>query len=107
MPLPDLLKAVRLPHSAGDRSNECGISISDSELAWLCRFHDDVRNQLVHFEPKGWAIEISGIPHIAILIARIIVDISEIGWAFRHMPAPHFDDLRSDLHQISTMTFPV
>jgi len=33
MPLPDLLKSVRKPFSAGDRSNAKGIQINDQELA--------------------------------------------------------------------------
>lgn len=55
MVLPDLLKAVRRPHSAGDRSNTSGVVINDAELDWLKRFHDGVRNQYTHFEPMGWA----------------------------------------------------
>ena len=84
MSLPDLLKAVRKPNSAGDRSNPRGIALSDTELAWLRRFHDTIRNQFTHFEPMGWSVEVSGMPGLARLCARIIGDVSEIGWAFRH-----------------------
>lgn len=82
--LPDLLKRVRKPHSAGDRSNGAGVTILDSELRWLCHFHEEIRNQFSHFEPRGWSIEVSGIPNLAKLIARIIGDILDLGWAFRH-----------------------
>lgn len=84
MALPDLLKAVRKPFSAGDRRNDIGIEITESELSWLRRFHQDIRNQFVHFAPMAWPIEVSGVPEIASLIARIINDIFEIGWAFRN-----------------------
>lgn len=77
--LPDLLKAVRKTYSAGDRSNAVGVAISDVELAWLRRIHGEVRNQFVHFEPMGWSIEVSGVPDLARLIARILTDMLEIG----------------------------
>ena len=84
MILPDLLKAVRKPNSAGDRSNASGLEISDSELQWLRRFHDEVRNQFVHFQPISWSIEVSGIPELAKLVTRILEEMLTIGWAFRH-----------------------
>lgn len=53
MALSELLKAVRRRHSAGDRRNAEGIVVDDRELAWLTRLHTTVRNQFVHFEPRG------------------------------------------------------
>ena len=97
MPLPDLLKAIRKPRSAGDGSNEAGIAISDKELNWLRYFHDVVRNQFVHFDPMGWSLEVSGIPEIADLTARIIGEIADLGWAFRHQDTAWLDELRTDL----------
>jgi len=101
MPLPNLLKEVRRPHSAGDRSNAAGISISDNEMRRLKHFHDDIRNQFVHFEPMSWSIEVSGIPEIARLIARIIQDILKVGWAFRHMSCEEHDGLQSALADLA------
>ena len=97
MALPELLKAIRKPRSAGDASNEGGISVSDKELNWLRYFHDVVRNQFVHFDPMGWSLEVSGIPEIADLTARIIGDIADLGWAFRHQDAAWLDQFRTDL----------
>ena len=82
--LPELLKDVRKPHSAGDRSNVSGVPITDSEMGWLRRFHEDIRNQFIHFAPMGWSIEVSGVPEIAALIARIVGDIVNKDYAFRH-----------------------
>ncbi|MEL6237239.1 MAG: hypothetical protein AAFQ90_01460 [Pseudomonadota bacterium] len=106
MALPDLLKAVRKPHSAGDCSNSAGVKISDAELDWLQRFHDGMRNQFTHFEPKGWSIEVSGIPQIATLISRIVGEILEMRWAFRHQDSVHRDDLRRSLDRLTTFTWP-
>jgi hypothetical protein len=104
MALPELLKAARKPHSAGNGSD--GVEISDSELSWLRRFHEDIRNQFVHFEPKGWSIEVSGIPEIAQLIARIIGEIVQIGWAFRHLDLAQRKEMGRDLQTLGTIEWP-
>jgi hypothetical protein len=101
MGLPDLLTAVGKPHSAGDRSNAAGVAISESELRWLRRFHKDIRNQFVHFEPMGWSIEVSGIPEIAKLVARIIGEILRIGWAFRHQDLAQREEMERSLQTLA------
>jgi hypothetical protein len=102
MALPLLLKAIRKPKSAGDRSNADGVTVSDPELSWLCRFHRDIRNQFVHFEPRGWAIEVSGIPELAKLISRIILEMLNIGYAFRHQNADQAEELRQNLRALAS-----
>jgi len=102
MGLPDLLKAVRKANSAGDRSNNAGIALADAELAWLIRFHDTVRNQFVHFEPMGWSVEVSGIPAIGALVARIIGDILDARYGFRHQNRNWRDALAADLTRLSS-----
>jgi hypothetical protein len=104
MELPELLKAVRKSRSAGDRSNERGVAITDAEFNWLRRFHDTVRNQFVHFEPMGWSLEVSGIPDIAALTGRIIGEIADAGWAFRHKESEWIDELCDDLAQLAAMS---
>lgn len=102
MALPDLLKAARKPHSAGDRSNSEGVTISDAEYQWLLRIHHDVRNQFTHFEPKGWGLEVSGISDFAKLVARIVGEIFTIGWAFRRLDPPERDEMRMNLSILAT-----
>jgi len=99
--LPDLLKAIRKPQSAGDRSNLSGVRVTDSEFEWLKRFHSEIRNQFTHFEPMGWSIEISGVPALGKLVARIIKDILNIGWAFRQKDEIWRDELRLNLARLS------
>jgi hypothetical protein len=106
MALPDLLKAVRKPNSAGDSSNNPGVGMSDSELNWLCSFHKTIRNEFVHFEPKQWSIEVSGIPELAKLIARIIEDILEQGWAFRHQDSAWREETRQNLQTLASLAWP-
>jgi hypothetical protein len=107
--LPDLLKKARKPRSAGDGGNASGIAISDSELAWLRRFHNDIRNEFTHFSPKGWAIEVSGIPKLTDLAVRIISDVSSAGWAFRHQDDDWRESFASHLRELrrvaSTVSF--
>jgi len=98
---PALLKAIRKPQSAGNRGNERGIILADNDLNWLIYFHDVIRNQFVHFEPMGWSLELSGLPGIAALISRIILDIADCGWAFRHQDGAWLAGLRSDLLRLS------
>lgn len=106
MGLPDLLKALRRPRSAGDRSNAVGIAIKDSELSWLRRFHEDIRNQFVHFEPKGWSIEVSGIPEIARLTARIIEEVLQVGYAFRHQDDARREEMQRNLQALAAIEWP-
>lgn len=107
MAFPDLLKAVRKPHSAGDRSNAIGIQINDSELAWLCRFHLSVRNQFTHFEPVGWSLEVSGILAVAALTARILSEIADVGWAFRHKEHEWREAFQADLGRLASIRLKV
>ena len=100
MDLPALLKRVRKPNSAGDRSNATGINLIDSEMQWLLRFHEEIRNQFTHFAPMGWSIEVSGLPKIASLISRIIAEIAQSGWAFRHMSDVWHKDLSYGLAKL-------
>lgn len=102
MALPDLLKAVRKPNSAGDRSNDAGVALTDAELAWLRRFHDSVRNQFVHFEPMGWSLEVSGISAIGSLVARIMGEILSAGYGFRHKGRVWREALAADLARLSS-----
>lgn len=104
--LPDLLKAVRKPNSAGDRSNDRGVAISDAELEWLRDIHGEVRNQFVHFEPMGWSIEVSGVPELARTVSRILSEMLEMGWAFRHLDGEERTLLTVDLERLARIDWP-
>jgi len=99
--LPELIKLARKPGSCGDGRETTHVRVSDQELNWLHRFHSEVRNQFVHFEPMGWALEVSGLPTLAALVSRIISDTLEAGWAFRHKDAEWRDALRTDLETLA------
>ena len=105
MALPELLKAVRKPGSAGDGISP-SVAISSGEFNWLRRFHDELRNQFIHFEPMGWSIEVSGVPGLARLVARIVSDVLEAGWGFRSMDSAWREALRADLARLSSVALP-
>jgi len=68
----------------------------------------DLRNDFSHFTPKGWSIELTGLPVIFLDALDVIEEISEDPWSFRHMePQEHvqlknlINQLRTELGQIS------
>ncbi|HEV7340152.1 MAG TPA: hypothetical protein VGN68_00815 [Sphingopyxis sp.] len=101
MNLPSLLKAIRKPRSAGDGSNESGVLVSELELEWLCSFHETIRNQFTHFAPMGWSVEVSGIPELGKLIGRIIGDIVDMHWGFRHVRIQELRLFRCDIDKLA------
>ena len=48
------------------------------------------RNDFTHFTPKGWSIETTGLPNIALDIIGVIEKISVDPWSFRHMEKNDF-----------------
>nr|WP_321444591.1 hypothetical protein [uncultured Cohaesibacter sp.] len=101
--LPELLKEIRKPNTQGGSFNSKGIQISDAELAWLKRIHEEFRNRYSHFSPAGWSFEISGVPAIAQLVVRIIRDIQISGWAFRHLEEEQGAEMTMDLERLAKL----
>lgn len=106
MPLPELLKKVQTPYSAGNRSSAEGIKISDAELKRLSILHTKVRNQFVHFAPALWSIELSGTKELSALIVRIIEDMLKMGWAFRRFDNTQREEFLQSLHELSQLEWP-
>ncbi|UCI29438.1 hypothetical protein [Mesorhizobium sp. B4-1-4] len=44
-----------------------------------------LRNDFVHFTPKGWSIELAGLPRICADVTSVIDIIAADPWPFRHM----------------------
>jgi len=101
--LPGLIKSARKPGSCGNGEDAVVVQITECELQWLRRFHGEVRNQFVHFEPMGWSLEVSGLPAMAALVSRIIGETLEMGWAFRHKDAAWRHALRRDLSALAAL----
>ncbi len=101
--LPELLKAVRRERSSGNGHENVRVLINDQELGWLKRFHSEIRNQFIHFKPQGWSIDVSGVPGLGRLTGRIIGNILENDWAFRHKSHIWKETFRSDLASRSAL----
>jgi len=101
--LPELIKLARKPDSAGDGRSRGVVRVTDAELVWLRRFHTEVRNQFVHFEPMGWSVEVSGLSSLGALISRIIDDTLQVGWAFRHKDSEWHAALKAQLHDLAKL----
>lgn len=57
----------------------------------------DFRNDFAHFTPRGWSIEVSGLPLIFSRLAQLISEILNGGWAFRHLSTEEQTKMRSIL----------
>ncbi len=80
------------------RCESAGSVILQREL-YLSSFQrlNTLRRDFAHFTPKGWSLEISGLPGICSNALSLIEIIYNCGWAFRHMDENHKDRLRDSL----------
>ena len=83
------------------------VRLSDKELNWLIRIHKEFRNQFIHFSPTGWVFDVSGMQELARLIARIIQDILDCGWAFKHLGKERRELLKEDLSALAALEMPL
>jgi hypothetical protein len=75
------------------------IIVTQSECDSFRRLHD-LRNEFSHFTPKGWSIELVGLPGIFIDIVGVLKKISSDPWPFRHMAAEERAKLEELLSQL-------
>jgi hypothetical protein len=68
----------RLEHGAGKV-----IDVTLDENNSFKKLHD-FRNDLAHFTPKGWSIEVSGLPDMFLHILNVLKKIFDDPWPFRH-----------------------
>lgn len=60
------------------------LTINGEQLRSFVRLHH-LRNGFAHFTPKGWSIELSGLPKMFRDLVEVIELISRDPWTFRHM----------------------
>ncbi|HVZ99946.1 MAG TPA: hypothetical protein VG841_06490 [Caulobacterales bacterium] len=56
-----------------------------------------LRNEFAHFSPKGWSVEISGLPEIASAWAKLMKGIHSGGWALQHCEDTEQDAFMRDI----------
>ncbi len=79
----ELLKRVRREDKRLERAG-CVLTLNVEQKRAFKRLFE-LRNDFSHFEPKGWSIEVSGMPSIMLESLKIIEQIYSAGWAFRHL----------------------
>ena len=79
------------------------LSISNAQRDSFRRLHN-LRNDFAHFTPKGWAIELSGLPQIFRDILEVVELISNDPWPFRHMKRIERWKLRRLIEEIKATT---
>lgn len=77
------------------------LNIDDAQRESFGRLHD-LRKEFAHFTPKGWSIELSGLPKIFLDMVDVLEQISADQWPFRHMGARELATLRGLLKTLRT-----
>lgn len=60
------------------------LNITQEQSVSFKRLHS-LRNDFSHFTPKGWAIELRGLPTIFLDVVHMIREIAGDPWSFRHL----------------------
>lgn len=97
-----LLKRV----SGGERRIEdgCGQTIEITrEQQNAFESLNELRRDFAHFNPKGWSIQLDGLPRIFRGCLEIISQIAADPWPFRHLAPERRDALSSHLTGISQL----
>ncbi len=78
------------------------IVITNEEEAAFSILNRDLRNQLEHFKPGGWLIDVKLIAQTLLIVLSILEKIRADQWAFRHLDqedANLVDELLRDLRR--------
>lgn len=59
------------------------LKVTDQQKSAFSRLHN-LRNNFAHFTPKGWSIELNGLPEIFLDIVAVIDGVAKDPWPFRH-----------------------
>ena len=82
----------------------CGgvIHITREQRIAFKRLHE-LRNQLSHFSPKGWSIELKLISESIYALLDVLCLILDDHWPFRHMSSAHKRDLSGRIEEIRSI----
>jgi hypothetical protein len=74
------------------------LTLSRAQIRSFEKLHS-LRNDFAHFTPKGWSIELAGLPRICLDVRSVLALIVDDGWGFRHLA----DDKRLELNKQLSM----
>ncbi len=69
--------------------------LTESQKKSLERLAETLRNEFMHFQPKGWSIEVHGFPKIVIEVLGMIRALSEHPNVFIHLSGRQIEEVRS------------
>ncbi|WP_068516982.1 hypothetical protein [Thalassospira sp. MCCC 1A02491] len=75
------------------------LSVTEGEKRAFEKLHG-LRNEFAHFSPKGWSIELSGVPEIFRCNLDVLTKIASDGWPFRHMKEERLKRLNLELAEL-------
>ena len=76
------------------------VSLSNSEVRELRRLNS-LRNEFVHFSPKGWSLEISGLPKIVAACVTILRAVHQCGWSLLHLESEEVEVYLSTINALA------
>jgi len=99
---PTLFKRLTDDKKRFDRSGGKKIELSEDVNCAFGKLHDEFRNKFMHFCPKSWSIEMSGMPRILLQVLEIIDKIAADHYAFRHLDKDELQKLSDTLTELRT-----
>ncbi|CUH46481.1 hypothetical protein [Ruegeria atlantica] len=97
----ELLKRARREDKRFERAG-CVLEFSAEQKRAFKRLFE-IRNDFSHFEPKGWSIEVSGMPSIMLNCLKIIEQTYDALWAFRHLCDDDHEEITKLMDALKTV----
>lgn len=94
----ELFKRLYCPSARWEQAGAI-LEVTKDEKDAFAKLHD-LRNDFSHFTPKGWSIELSGLPQIFLHVASVIEKIANDPWPFRHLKEERRRNLMGTLEQL-------
>lgn len=76
--------------------------LGSAEKKALVRLNS-LRNEFVHFSPKGWSVEISGLPGIALSCVAVLRGVRSTSWALRNLEDDEVAQYDAGVDQIENL----
>lgn len=79
----------------------CALTVTPDQMKSIQKLQDDFRHQFEHYQPKGWSIEIHGMPDLcldALAVLRFLLIDTNVIWHL-HLTQAERSRLMSHLHQ--------
>ncbi len=79
------------------------LDLTDSQKDSIRRLKKTLRNNFEHYVPRGWSIEIHGLPRISIDVLDVILFLAVTTFRYQHLNASQRRRLKSIVYQSKKM----